>query len=612
MFRPSHSLAAATLGSALALALVPTSVLAADGDVDRTFSGDGRLTTNFGDSERGEDLAVQPDGKIVVVGATDAEGGDYDFAVARYTASGSLDPSFGGGDGKVITGFGGDYDQAYGVAIQDDGKIVVAGTTDEDGDSDFAIARYEPDGDLDHSFSDDGKRWFGFGCTWECYDDASDVAIQDDGKIVIVGNSKTANPYTGFGDEDFAVARLHGDDGDLDSSFSFDGRVKTGLGGEDIANGVALQEDGRIVVVGDREEDNDSDFAVARYTSTGALDSSFAGDGKLSHGVRGYDHANAVAVQADGKLVVAGKTTHDAALVRYRPDGSKDSNFGAGGVVETSFFGDSPTPIPGAYGANDIALQADGRIVIAGGSGGYFVLARYDRDGALDRSFGSGDGKIATDFTGADSAHGLAIQRDQKIVAAGVGNDPRDFAIARYLGNEPPETQITGGPAQSAYITDTTPTFSFGSPDRYASFECALSPGGPYFACRSAFTTPVLADGAHYFFVRAKETSGTGQRDPSPAWRIFTVDTQAPETEITSVDVNSAQRRATIGYDAVDPDPGSVPLSIECKLDDGAYRPCDYPQVYEGLGGGRHVVKARATDKAGNVDPTPAREVFDV
>ena len=199
-------------------------------------------------------MALQGDGKIVVVG--DAGGGGA-FALARYNPNGSLDPSFSG-DGRQTTDFG-DFGVARGVALQG-GKIVAVGIGDA---GDFALARYNPNGSLDPSFSGDGKQTTDFGGS----DEASGVALQGDGKIVAVGRD---------GPGDFALARYN-PNGSLDTSFSGDGKQTTDFGDFDGANGVALQGNGKIVVVGVGGTGN---FALARYNPNGSLDPSFSGDGR--------------------------------------------------------------------------------------------------------------------------------------------------------------------------------------------------------------------------------------------------------------------------------------------------------------------------------------------
>jgi uncharacterized delta-60 repeat protein len=271
---------------------------AAPGDLDLTFASGGKQRTDFGfGSSEAAATVLQPDGKIVAVGGVRGSGvpgdcGPSDFALARYNTDGSLDTSFGG-DGRQTTDFGG-TDGAKGVALQDDGKIVVVGGGGGGCFGDFALARYNMDGSLDASFSGDGK------LLATDLGQANGVAVQDDGKIVVVG--------IGF------LARYNSD-GSLDTSFSGDGKLTTDFG----AYGVALQGDGKIVAAGSGA----GDFAVARYNpSDGSLDTGFSGDGKQTADFGGSDQANGVALQGDGNIVAVGvgfgtDRTNDFALARY-------------------------------------------------------------------------------------------------------------------------------------------------------------------------------------------------------------------------------------------------------------------------------------------------------
>jgi uncharacterized delta-60 repeat protein len=365
-------------------------------------------------------VALQAGGKIVAVGH-----GLGDFALARYNPNGSLDPSFSG-DGRQRNNFGGS-DQANGVALQAGGKIVAVGGGGAGGTADFALARYNPNGSLDPSFSGDGRQTTDF----VSQDEASGVVLQADGKIVVAGDGG------GGGTGDFALARYN-PDGSLDTSFSGDGRQTTDFGGSDFLSGVALQADGKIVAVGGGGVGGTAGFALARYNPDGSLDTSFSGDGRQTTDFGDFDQAKGVALQGDGKIVAIGEVgvgaPGDFAVARYNPDGSLDTSFSGDGRQTTDFGGSDQ--------ANGVALQGDGKIVAVGqgGPGGTndfaLALARYNLDGSLDTSF-SGDGKQTTDFGGYDEAHGVAVQGDGRIVAVGFGrglDGTSDFALARYLG----------------------------------------------------------------------------------------------------------------------------------------------------------------------------------
>ena len=277
-------------------------------------------------------VAVQGDGKIVAAGYSNASGGGA-FALARYTADGKLDSSFGRG-GTVLTSIG-DSGSAYAVALQPDGMIVAAGYSKVYSDGDFTVVRYTADGKLDSSFGHGGKVLTTLGGM----DVASAVALQRDGKIVAAGRRNLGS----F----FGVVRYTAD-GKLDSSFGHDGKVLTKVGdrGSSKASAVAVQKDGKIVAAGSTERA----FALVRYTVGGELDSSFGHGGKVLTGLghRGSDEASAVVVQEDGKIVAAGTSDAyggnfygigDFALVRYTTGGKLDASFGSGGKVLTDLSG---------------------------------------------------------------------------------------------------------------------------------------------------------------------------------------------------------------------------------------------------------------------------------
>ena len=394
----------------------------ANGSLDTTFSGDGKQTTDFGGFDEAKGVTLQANGKIVAVGRG---GGGNDFAFARYNANGGLDTSFSG-DGKQTTDFGGS-EGATGVAILGTGKIVAVGSENTTS-ADFLLARYNANGSLDTTFSGDGKQTTDFGGT----DKATGVTLPGTGKIVAVGfvgsGSNTPN--------DFALARYNSD-GSLDTSFSGDGRQTTDIGGRDGANGVALQDDGKMLAVGAAQGPGGNDFALARYNSDGSLDTSFSGDGKQRTGFGGYNNvAKGVALQADGKIVAVGRAgpNFNLGLARYNPNGTLDPSFSGDGKRTTGFD------------ANGVAIQPNGKIVVVGGVT-VFAIARYNSDGSLDTSF-SGDGVQTTDFGGFGAgAAAVAIQGDGKIVAVGSATtiDFQDrFAIARYNPDGSPDTSFSG------------------------------------------------------------------------------------------------------------------------------------------------------------------------
>jgi uncharacterized delta-60 repeat protein len=383
-----------------------------DGSLDTTFDSDGKVTTAISDyGNTANAVAIQADGKIVAAG----ESFDYvsfDFAVVRYNADGSLDTTFDG-DGKVTTRFGSGNDIARAVAIQTDGKIVAAGQND-DNNLELAVVRYNTDGSLDTTFDDDGKV-----ATRRqvLFDEPTAVAIQPNGKIVTVNTS-----YNVTGGWSFTVVRYN-TDGTLDTTFDNDGIVSTDVGYYNFGNAVAIQTDGRIVVAGASRSDTTSfDFSAVRYNVDGSLDTTFDTDGKVTTNIGvPSSEARSVAIQSDGKIVAVG--SH---IVRYNVDGSLDTTFAGIGLATTNFL------------PNDVAIQIDGKIVMAGTNyyspNGAFVVVRLNPDGSMDTTFDI-DGKVTTEISNLNAITAVAIQTDGKIVAAGftsTNNSNRAFAVVRY------------------------------------------------------------------------------------------------------------------------------------------------------------------------------------
>lgn len=410
--------------------------------LDLSFGGDGRQTISFGNDDRANAVAVQPDGKILLAGTWD--GGQPDFAIVRLGANGTPDNSFAG-DGRAnftfgASGFGGS-ERATAIALQPDGGIVVAGFTDAGGTTgnpnNFAIARLKPDGTLDNSFSGDGKHTFDFGAD----DQVHGILLQPDGRIVVVG-------YTRTDTADFAIARLHAD-GTLDTTFDGDGKATYSLDGDDRAFAVARQADGKLVLAGYTTStpggSQVDDFAFVRVLASGGLDTTFGGDGRVIADFGTSERARAVVVQPDGKIVAAGGATLTSSLlppirrfilVRLSGDGSVDTGFDGDGLAHA--------PFPGIVNdANGLVLQPDGKLVAAGqtsaaGPGFSFAVARFLANGTLDTTWG-GTGMEILRFGAASSvAQAAALQRDGTLVVAGyagVGSS-NDFAVARLIGDQ--------------------------------------------------------------------------------------------------------------------------------------------------------------------------------
>jgi len=341
----------------------------ADGSLDASFGVMGQVTTDLGSSvDQAYAVTVQPDGRIVLAGETCTASGFYEFALARYMPDGTLDSSFGAG-GKVILHFGADFDQASSVAMSADGGILVGGMATLDSLSQFALAKLKPNGSLDSNFGIGGM------VTTPCddaYSGSSAMVVQPDGGIVLAGY---ASPFA-TGLTDVALIRYTAN-GALDSTFGVGGKAVVDFGGSDDAGrALALQEDGSIIIAGyARDSKTDaSDFAVARLTSAGVLDSSFGVGGIVIADLGGSrDQAYAVTLTASGKIVLAGQvaagTGTDLAILSLNSDGTRDEDFSAGGFaqLDAGFTEEAATAV---------AVDEQGRVMVAGT--GYFVATNRD------------------------------------------------------------------------------------------------------------------------------------------------------------------------------------------------------------------------------------------
>ncbi|NMC34022.1 MAG: hypothetical protein GYA36_16400, partial [Veillonellaceae bacterium] len=275
------------------------------------YNTDGSVDLSFGDAGHvdftsiARDIAVQDDGKILVAGTG--------FGLKRYNSDGSLDATFGDG-GTVHFSVGKGTAIGYSLAIQDDGRIVVAGTWTKSNDSALMIVRYNVDGTLDNTFDSDGILTFAFEGDET---DVTSVALQDDGKIVVAGCVGESL------DQDFLVVRCNSD-GSMDNTFGDLGIVRTDFEGErDLANSVAIQSDGKIVLAGWAYSDFKGRSALARYNIDGALDTTFDTDGKAITDLLPLttdDCAYGMVIQPDGQIALAGKSSDDFAVVRYNSD----------------------------------------------------------------------------------------------------------------------------------------------------------------------------------------------------------------------------------------------------------------------------------------------------
>ena len=452
------------LGAAAARAASP-------GTLDPSFgsggiAGSGASTRLFG-------TAVQGDGKLVAVG--ESLGSSPSLLLARFNTSGTLDPSFGSGGivhGPASPPSAGSLGR--GVAVQSDGKIVVVGNAiDSSGNyaQGLIVERYNANGSLDTGFGSHGVveelggTSFGQGYA---------VAIQPDGKIIATGSATAAGSAGTF--PRVAVVRLNANGG-LDSSFQGGGVDVIDLGAFSYALAVALQPNGAIVVAGSQAPGLQVPNAlIARLTPSGALDTTFAGTGAFAHQyAQGASNSafNSVAVQQDGKIVAAGAATMgntgaDALVVRFTASGAQDGSFGSGGVAYTpsaTNFSSSGTSVPGA---NGITIAPNGDIVAAGVSDNsqqtYATVWALTARGALDGSFGSHGVSTYTNSAGNNTEYaaiGLSPSSGD-LLAVGDGGPPLSGSYAgmaaRYIGfgaPKPPVLKLTLTGLSKSYKTST-------------------------------------------------------------------------------------------------------------------------------------------------------------
>ena len=403
---------------AIVTLLSTTSVFAASGLLDPTFGTNGTAITDLGSDPRfGSDIALQPDGRIIML--VPAQGGQMS-TLMRYNSNGIVDTAFGI-SGKLTTNFG------YKVALQSDGKLVVGGSSN----GGIAVARYNSNGtSLDNTFGTDGVTIISDSSGFSRYS-VSDLAIESDGKIVVVGTESNQGNFTNF-----LIARFNSDGTrygmQLLDKYNFPNNRYNG------ASAVAIQSDGKIVVSGEMmDDDGKGQISLARLNRDGTLDTStfgVNGKGTVTVAVACFQcHGSSMVLQPDGKIVVIGTASdgndlhNDLVAARFNSNGALDTTFGGTGIVITDF------------GANefgkDVHLQADGKIVVVGTSStpdaDNLLIVRYNKDGSLDNTFGDG-GKLIGNFgDGSSSGAGIEIQTDGKIVVTGSSNG--SAFLARYV-----------------------------------------------------------------------------------------------------------------------------------------------------------------------------------
>jgi uncharacterized delta-60 repeat protein len=413
----------------IAMLLISTSARAEGGTLDPTFGTGGVVVADLGSSsDRGIDIALQPDGKIVVLGSAGVEGSDppaRTSTLTRYNPDGTLDPTFGI-NGKVAV----DGDTAR-VVLQPGGKLIVVSRS-------FRLVRYTNSGTWDSTFDVNGVSEAAYTENGSIH--FQDLAVQPDGKIVLVGTWST------YGHHYPSVIAGLNENGTLDQDF---GRIfyefQDGL--QHSPQGVAFQSNGRILMSGDMiTEEGDGQIILGRFTTgyDAYIDPTFGTNGEVLIPLDNFQHSpDAIAVQADDKIVIAGTDLgHDGlddnlVLARYNSNGAPDPTLGGSGLIITDLGRNEV--------ANDVAVQRDGKIILVVASinaeAADTLLMRYNLDGSIDTSFGDA-GKVTRELGGNyDSLARIALQPDGKILA--VGAKGGDLFLARYGGTLPPTTTLT-------------------------------------------------------------------------------------------------------------------------------------------------------------------------
>lgn len=380
-------------------------------------------------------VAVQNDGAIVAAGTVTLNNVSQ-MMVARYTSGGLADTSYGN-NGYVATQIGGGS-AANSLLLLNNNKAVVAGYGEPNAGSSFVVAQYTTGGVLDTSFNTTGSAatLIGAGCS------GNGIGLQSTGNIVVAGVAVVnGTPMNG-------LAR-YTSSGALDSSFGSNGTVTTQINDRSVGNAVAIQSDDQIVVGGSTLSLGANNFAVARYnTADGSLDTNFNSAGSQPGTVTTTVGANAavlaLALQSNGQIVAGGRSDNGFALARYNSDGTIDTNFGNAGIVKTAIGSSSEI--------NGIAIQVDGKIVTVGPSDQVFALARYNTDGSLDTTFnssGSVPGTLTTTIGEGAQASAVALQSDGKIIVA--GSSDNGAIVARY--NTDGSQDMAFGPNANGYIS---------------------------------------------------------------------------------------------------------------------------------------------------------------
>lgn len=381
-----------------------------NGTIDSSFGNNGIVTTNYGGlSASANDVTLQPDGKIILAGQTSfLDSRRIDFALARFNINGSLDTSFGN-NGYTTVDFAGDTyspnDSIKSIKILPDGKLIVAGNAGFTQSQRIGLVKYNADGSIDQSFGNNGKINTLVGSSVG----VGSLIIQNDGKLIVAGGSYA---YQSGTDNDFTVVRFNSD-GSLDQSFGFNGKVVTDFfnGGDD-ATDLIIQDDNKIVVTGVAQlSNNEINFALIRYNASGSIDTNFGTNGKVTTSFNTIgSNATALIIQPDGKLVAAGDVEISGsgdrhfAIARYEQSGDLDLTFGSNGKVTTN-LSDHPTQNL----AKDILIDINKKFIVVGSNS---ETSGANRGSAMARYLTDNQNPISNAGVDQDSNEGQIVSFD--------------------------------------------------------------------------------------------------------------------------------------------------------------------------------------------------------
>ncbi len=488
-----RNVSAGALGFVVCCGLVSAVSASTDGELDQTFGVNGAIMTRVGgQNTSASTVALQSDGKIVLAGGVESGQGHSDSMVMRYNSDGSLDVSFDQ-DGITTTDIGFADNSASAIGIQIDGRIVVTGNLTNGGNTTVFLMRYNSDGSLDMSFDQDGISTTNVGNGSSA--SPPSLALQSDGKLIVVGTIDDGNDSRVF------VLRYNSD-GSLDTSLDQDGIVISSVAaGSAYAYDVAIQNDNKIVLAGSAIVGQHRSFAVLRYNSDGSLDTSFDQDGIAVTDVGASDDAAySIALQGDGKIVVAGSSDwlqgRDFAVVRYMSDGSLDTSFDQDGKAR-------PGVGSGDAAALSVVIQVDGKIVLAGFSNTanaeQVVLVRYGSAGNLDTSFGV-SGAVVTSIGTFAIGEDAELQSDGKLIVVGYrsANSQQSALIIRVRAqsvssNGTSEIQNTTALVARATATSAPTSVSYRAANKSVSLRWDAVSGAASYVVTTTSGTQVCA-----------------------------------------------------------------------------------------------------------------------